>query len=223
MTVSANYQTPESLSSSPFPCANCDEPIPSGVLFCSELCNQEAEWVRYCRACIVDGRFKRADVQEAIRIKLAHILSGGYPRSLRRVPEALRAAVIERDQGLCRKCGGPANTIDHIRGSHNTLENLQLLCVKCHNEKTTARFIRITPESHPEEWKKRQSLLARVRARNATRLCDSSDWQVSWRDIRKARREAVKVQAAGASRKKGRELLCRKPAPALLRLQLRSV
>ncbi len=185
-------QNLESVSSFPFPCLNCDELIPRAVLFCSDCCQQEASYVRYSRACIADGRIEREDVQEALRIKLALILGGGYPISLRRVSDDIRSAVIERDQGQCRKCGGPANQIDHICGSENTLDNLQLLCLKCHNEKTTAGFTRITPETHPEEWKKAQSLRARVRTPKPTRLCDDSDWKNLWQVIQKARRDAIK-------------------------------
>ena len=194
-----NRQTSEYVSF-PFPCLNCDEPIPGAELFCSECCTQEAEYVRYSRACIADERSKREDVQEALKIKLAHILGGGYPRSLRQVPDDIRSAVIERDQGQCRKCGGPANQIDHICGNENTLDNLQLLCSKCHNKKTTAGFTRITPETNPEEWKKAQSLHARVRAPKPTRLCDGSDWKTLWRVVQKARRDALKNVCSGERR-----------------------
>lgn len=134
----------------------------------------------------------RADVQEALRIQLALILGGGYPKSQRYLSQAIRNAVIARDNGQCRKCGEPGSQIDHILGSSSDLSNLQLLCPKCHNEKTTAGFITITPASHPKEWAKRKLLLARVRAQKTTRLCDSSDWVNLWRVIQKARRDFVK-------------------------------
>lgn len=161
-------------------------------LFCSELCKDEAHFVRYFRACVADRRFEREDVQEALRIQLAHILGGGYPGRLRRLPNEIREAVIVRDSGRCRSCGAPGNQIDHIRGSSNELENLQLLCVKCHNEKTTAGFVTITPESHPNEWAKREALLLRIRAFHPIRLCDSPDWDRVWRTVLKMRREALK-------------------------------
>ncbi len=41
---------------------------------------------------------------------------------------------------LCEVCGGPAQVVDHIRpikegGDPMTVENLQSLCVRCHNRK----------------------------------------------------------------------------------------
>ncbi len=185
-------QTLESLSSPPFPCPNCNIPIGEPVLFCSDLCKDKAKFVRYFRACVADGRFKQNDIQEALRIRLAHILGGGYPERLRQLSKEIRGAVIARDKGQCQSCGGTGNQIDHIRGSSNDLENLQLLCPKCHNEKTTAGFVTISAETHPEEWAKRESLLARVHASKPTRLCDGGDWNKLWRVLKKARREAAK-------------------------------
>ena len=190
--MAASSQTLESLSSPPFLCPNCNNPIGEPVLFCSDLCKDEAKFVRYFRACDADGRLEQDDVQEALRIRLAHILGGGYPERLRQLSKEIRETVIARDKGQCQSCGGPGNQIDHTRGSSNDLENLQLLCPKCHNEKTTAGFVTISAETHPEKWAKRESLLARVHAPKPTRLCDGSDWNKLWRVLRKARREAAK-------------------------------
>jgi 5-methylcytosine-specific restriction endonuclease McrA len=162
------------------------------ALFCSDLCKDEAKFVRYFRACIVDGRYDQPDVQEALRIRLAHILGGGYADRERRLPQAVREAVIARAKGRCQNCGAPGNQIDHIRGSSSDLENLQVLCPKCHNEKTTAGFVKISPETHPEEWAKREALLARVHAPRPVRLCDATEWDQLWRTLLKARREALK-------------------------------
>src|SRR5262249_29900336 len=127
----------DALISFPFPCPNCNQPIRVAELFCSELCKQEAKFVRYVRACGRDGRDKQPDVQEAIRIRLAIILGGGYPEKERQIDKSIRKAIIERDKGRCKNCGNPGDQIDHISGSSNELENLQLLCRKCHNQKTT--------------------------------------------------------------------------------------
>src|SRR6185369_1303224 len=114
----------------PFICLNCDQPIKSTrqvKLFCSELCGEEAKFVRYFRRCSNDGRIDQVDVQEALEIRFAHIMAGGYPAQERRVSASLRAKVITRDKGLCRQCGAPGTTLDHIDGNANEMANLQLL------------------------------------------------------------------------------------------------
>ena len=71
-------------------CLNCDQPIDGAKLFCSSLCRQTAKTVRYARAVQTDGRIARADVAEAVRIKIGSILGGGYPDQERRLSEAKR-------------------------------------------------------------------------------------------------------------------------------------
>jgi 5-methylcytosine-specific restriction endonuclease McrA len=182
----------EALIASPFPCQNCDEPIREALLFCSDVCKQEAKYIRYVRACRQDGRDQQPDVQEAIAIKLAMILAGGYSEQERYISDSIRKAVTKRDKGCCKICGNPGNQIDHISGSSNDLKNLQLLCRDCHNQKTTANFVEITPESHPEEWAKVQKLNQRIEIAVPLRLCDSETWENSWRNILSARRKAIK-------------------------------
>jgi 5-methylcytosine-specific restriction endonuclease McrA len=157
------------------------------ILFCSDLCKDEAELVRYYRACKRDGRIERSDVKEAIGIQLAMILAGGYHASARRLSADVRASVIERDQGLCRICHAHGTQIDHICGDSGALANLQLLCERCHNAKTVSRFIKLSPETHPREWAHHQGILQRVEAVPASRLCDSEEWKNVWRTL-KARR-----------------------------------
>jgi len=187
----STVQIPAALTSPPFPCPNCDTGLNDASLFCSDLCKDEAKFVRYFRACLRDGRYDQLDVQEALRIRLALILGGGYPERARQLRPSVREAVIARDKGKCQKCGKPGSQIDHIRGSSSDLDNLQLLCPECHNEKTTAGFVKISAQTHPEEWAKREALLARVHARQAARLCDSSDWDKIWRVLLKSRRETL--------------------------------
>jgi hypothetical protein len=70
--------TREELETLPFRCVNCSGSFDDIKLYCSDLCSDEADWVRYVRRCRSDGRYERAEIQEAITIRLAHILSGGY-------------------------------------------------------------------------------------------------------------------------------------------------
>jgi len=176
----------------PFPCANCSHPIEEGKLYCSQLCVQIAELVRYVRRCRVDGRYQEPDVQEAIRIQFALILGEGYDKEARRLSKAIRKAVIERDKGRCQKCGQPARVIDHIKGNSSEMSNLQLLCDSCHNEKTRESFVKITPESHPKTWKKAQALKRRMRSSKPLQLCDSEVWVNTWRTLLRERRHIIK-------------------------------
>lgn len=130
-------------------CANCDLPLnwshvprpsSSAWLFCSQLCQDEAKYVRYWRATAGDGRQSDQGVLEELGIKLVHVLAGGYARSARELSKETRAAVIERDGGVCRICGQAGRDIDHIKpldGEElNGIENLQMLCYDCHLRKT---------------------------------------------------------------------------------------
>ncbi|MCI0558417.1 MAG: HNH endonuclease [Nitrososphaera sp.] len=189
---SPGTQTVEALALFPFCCPNCDSLVNKAALFCSDLCRDEAKFVRYFRACLNDGRYNEPDVQEALRIRLALILGGGYAERARRLSQTIRDAVIARDGGRCRKCGKPGNQIDHIHGSSSDLDNLQLLCEWCHNKKTTTGFVKISAETHPEEWVKREALLARIHAARPIRLCDSMEWEQLWQVLLKARRKALK-------------------------------
>lgn len=53
----------------------------------------------------------------------------------------LRRFVLSQEP-LCRRCGRPAQVVDHIRpikkgGSATDLDNLQPLCTPCHNAKSS--------------------------------------------------------------------------------------
>jgi hypothetical protein len=186
--------TMEELAGYPFHCPNCSftfEDVKSSP-FCSLLCKAEAHYVRYWRRCIADGRDKDPRVKEAITIKLAFILGGGYNR---RVPESDRRFVIDRDGGRCQICRGPGNEVDHISGSSNDRANLQLLCDACHNKKTVAGFRKITKESDPEKWAKAQALWERAKAAEPQRLCDSEVWESIWEELMRKRSDAATGQA----------------------------
>lgn len=176
----------------PFPCANCDEPVADARLFCQPpLCRDEAKYVRYYRARIADGSIVDDDIREALRIRLAHILAGGYDARLRQLSLEVRRAVFERDGYRCRSCGTQGTEVDHVRGSSSELSTLQLLCADCHRQKTMRSFQRISRKTHPEEWTKATALNARVRALEPTRICDDEDWSRLWRTVAAARRRAL--------------------------------
>lgn len=183
-----------------FSCVNCDQMFvvtkrPS--LYCSPRCQQNAKFVRYFRACIRDERIKDPLVREAIQLRLAFAYSerGYYDEKARKVPLILRNQVIERDQGLCGKCGALGSEIDHIDSDSNALGNLQLLCRDCHSQKTKANLVLLTPE-HPryEEIRSREKHLRfRVEAPTATRPCDDEiNWNTIYRQIIAGQRQILK-------------------------------
>ena len=148
-------------------CLNCDGPIPPtlrpGTLFCSEICRQRADTVRYARRVYRDGRIGDPLVREALRTKMAFaVTDGGYARALRELDSGTRQAVVQRDGGKCVLCGQPGTEIDHIVDSSPDLSNLQLLCRDCHATKTAQNFRPIEVGSPPDVmWKE---LMARINA-----------------------------------------------------------
>ena len=180
----------EVLSAEPFPCPNCDAANPNQAsVYCSELCVSEAQFVRLFRARRAEGRDQDPDVKNGLEIQFAMIVSGGYSKKARHVPPAVRRAVFARDQDKCRHCGEPGTTLDHIAGDSSDLENLQCLCVKCHDEKTRSRFRKLSPETNPEGWAKSKVLWERVLAPQPLRLCDGIDWEKYWRVIQRVKKD----------------------------------
>lgn len=124
-------------------CANCFAPLglASQSLYCDEWCREVAVLVRYARGVWRDPlRSDDVDVQEAIGIRVALALRGGYAALDRKLSAAVREEVIRRDGGRCQACGEPGAEIDHIDGSSSALRNLQLLCHACHPHGEDARF-----------------------------------------------------------------------------------
>lgn len=119
-------------------CANCLDALPEEVdaLYCSELCEQTAATIRWWRRKIALGEVDRQDIRDTRRMRVAHILGGGYHERARRLSPETRAFVRDRDGGLCVMCGQPGVEIDHIDGDAGNPANLQLLCRPCHGDKT---------------------------------------------------------------------------------------
>ena len=152
--------------------------------------------MRYARACRADGRYELPDVAEAIQIKMALVISGGYPARERHLAEAVRQQVFTRAHGLCAQCGSRGTDVDHIQGDSNDLVNLQLLCRPCHNRKSVSCLTLISSASHPKEWAHLQRLRMRISAKTPTRFCDSPEWGSLWRTVQRERNIAAK--SAGA-------------------------
>jgi len=188
----------------PFVCLNCGEKLllhTSAKLYCSVGCSQEAELVRYVRRCIKDGRIKRPDVLEAIQIRLAHVMAGGYQKQERHIPADVRQAVIAREKGRCRICGRLGSEIDHIEGASSRPENLQLLCDICHNKKTLANIVEVYAGDQGYETikAKHDQFWERARAGQPMRICDDEEnWAGLWhRLMAECRRALDKKSSSG--------------------------
>ena len=176
------------------PCVNCDSVFKptTSMLYCSELCEQEAHYVRYARRTCQDGRAEQPDVRDALTIQRAHVLSGGYPARERRLSPKLRAAIFERDSRRCRFCGAVATEIDHIGGPIdgviNHPDNLQALCHDCHTRKSLSATVPVPPDEQGALAKAR-ALDARIEAPLPVRPSDDEEnWAKAWREIVAERR-----------------------------------
>lgn len=177
-------------------CLNCDGPLPPemkpGSLFCSEICKQRADTVRYGRRIYRDGRINDPLVAEAFRTKMAFAVTPiGYPLARRELDQPTRLAVFERDGGKCVRCGAPGSEIDHILSSSPDLANLQLLCHDCHMAKTKENFRPIEPGSQAGAvW---IELRTRIHSPEPLRECDDEiGWPENWRKLAAARRQSVR-------------------------------
>jgi 5-methylcytosine-specific restriction endonuclease McrA len=174
-------------------CLNCDEPVEGVRLFCGYPCRQTAKTIRYVRAARADGRADRDDVAEAIKIRIASILGGGYPEDERRLTKPERRAVFDRDHGKCCQCGAEATEVDHVdprAKALNTLDNLQALCSPCHRKKTLAGR---RPIETDEERERATALLMRLESPVPVRECDAADWDSAktWRGLLTERRQLL--------------------------------
>lgn len=118
-----------------FRAVDTDNNVAKGM-YCSRVCQDQAEKVRYVRRTIRDGRL--ADPWVATTLCTNHIpflaLDLGYVRPP--VTGPLRAEVLGRNEGLCAEClAAPATEVDHISGGSNDPDNLRGLCHPCHEAK----------------------------------------------------------------------------------------
>ena len=169
-------------------CPNCDTRSEPKKLFCSELCNQEAQLIRYIRRVLKDGRGADVEVlRDGIGTRMLMVRSGGYPTRARTIAPALRAAVVARDAGRCVLCGEPGTEIDHIRGSSDELTNLRLTCKTCNGDRVRdAAVIAKDPETIALIQRQNSRISQRIAAAAPYRLCDDEErWSTAWRTYKK--------------------------------------
>ena len=131
-------------------CIECGAPIVlkgRAKRYCSRVCRQKLKLVHYGRGAVAEGRYEQdPTIEDAIQMRMAQALGGGYHEVERRVPPALRAQILERDGGKCVRCGAPATQIVHIAGDANTYENLRAVCGPCYLGMAQERLIPAPPE-----------------------------------------------------------------------------
>ena len=173
----------------PTTCVNCEAPC-GPQLYCSERCQQTAEIIRYTRRSRRDGRGDLdPGVEEAIQIRVALILGGGYPHRERRLTPDIRHEVFERDGRLCQKCGATGAEVDHIESNSPALDNLQLLCRACHVAKTRANMEPIDPED-TDTMAMADAIRRRMGATLPERICDDDEsWPQVWSGLLKQARD----------------------------------
>ena len=99
------------------------------------------------------------------------------------LPLETRLEVIKRDK-FCRVCEGKGNSVHHIipraEGGGNSLDNLILLCRKCHDEIEIAGYrTRADIEGHLPEWRdgKRAKHL-KLNNPQQRPIADAGDWHL---------------------------------------------
>lgn len=184
-------KTPEPLYFVEDHCANCLTPLTEDIigLWCSSWCNDVNAKVRYWRKVERDGRIEDPIIRDQLRMNLAFLLIGGYRALGRRPSAAVRKEVIERDNGRCRSCGKPATDLDHIDGNSDDPSNLQMLCRRCHRDKTLAAL----SAGNEVDVESRALLIALAVSRvnpNQPRLLadDETQWEGIWSGLKADRK-----------------------------------
>jgi len=124
------------------PCVNCDGQIPwsrKKKIYCTDFCKEEAKHIRWIRSTIIRGVYSNPDVALARETRIHQLNRGGYIALGRRIPAETRLLVKSKYDEKCAICSDSnigSHQIDHILGSSNSIENLQLLCTPCHSLKT---------------------------------------------------------------------------------------
>lgn len=101
---------------------------------------------------IADEADERAKRQAKAAKEAAKVALRGGQINRAAIPKQVRAAVYERDNYTCRRCGATDDlTLDHVHpwsiGGSDTEENLQVLCRPCNSSKGD-RLQRDSPTSY---------------------------------------------------------------------------
>lgn len=175
------------------PCVECGAPIElTGYprLYCSDRCRQILKLIHYGRRVFRDGRLDNDPfVKDAIGMRIAHIMAGGYRETARGLPSNVRQAIVTRDGGQCQLCGEAATQIDHIVGDSSDPSNLRALCAACNMAAAKKQMVRASPKQQRviggfvERMVAEPPLFGRD---------DELAWDSAYRSIKSQRREEMR-------------------------------
>ena len=161
------------------------------------------------------------DVQDAIRIKMAMVLGGGYPETARALSDDLRATVYERAEWLCENCGAvlrctqrrsengrlertffrlsdaePAepdlDAVATVQHCHGSSNDLADRKAFCKRCNNADAENKVLPlPADSPQATIRREVIARWEASTPLRLCDDVNWKTQWRSIRKQALETL--------------------------------
>jgi len=176
-------------------CVECEKTVRlTGYprVYCSDKCRQVLKLVHYGRRVYRDGRIEDPLVRDAIQMRIAHILGGGYHETERKLTPQTRKAVLGRDHGVCQICGQPATDIDHIAGDSSNLDNLRTLCRACNMAEAERGFRPATPAMVREF----DQLMERILAEQPLfERDDEHGWDVRYRQMAADQRTRIRDAA----------------------------
>ena len=89
---------------------------------------------------VTDPLYAEAVLATLVRVAKRHLLVPQEEVISRHIPQEVKLAVWQRDQGRCVQCGAMSyleydHIIPHSKGGANTVGNVQLLCRQCNLQK----------------------------------------------------------------------------------------
>ncbi|MDQ2727533.1 MAG: HNH endonuclease [Actinomycetota bacterium] len=105
------------------------------------VAHREKHWRRLAAVLVTEHRWSSVEGGWQIHLEEVQFKARPLKRPWNaRITPALRAALLQRDEHVCLRCGATDHlTGDHIipvsRGGQTTLDNLQLLCQSCNSKK----------------------------------------------------------------------------------------
>lgn len=164
-------------------CPGCGEAVRlDRSPYCGESCREKAGFVRQCRAMIERGLPPNDDRRQMLSQVLWGMLGGGYPHRLLEIPGRTIEKVLERDEGRCYACRGPADQVEHLRTACNRPINLAAVCARC---RRTCDYMDAQFLERNDVIANLRELGARSTAEQPLRRCDDPvnwDWRAFLRE-----------------------------------------
>jgi 5-methylcytosine-specific restriction endonuclease McrA len=149
-------------------CLNCDRGIDPDAVYCSRLCRDTVEVVRFGRSVVATGHLVEPSVLAVLEVRLATLLQGGYPQRDRRLPTPLRREVLERDGGICQSCGQAfASQVDRVAEAGPDSERFRGVCDSCHR-----RFLESLVPTASRDASTAEAIRQRIHAPEPLQPCD---------------------------------------------------